>query len=58
MINLQYEVRIWQKILNKEPQMTKTSQDNNGIIVLIISFFKAFLRIYSLLKNLSTNDKN
>ena len=28
MINLQYEIRIWKKILIN-PQMTKTSKDNN-----------------------------
>ena len=28
MINMQYEIRIWSKLL-KNPKMTKTSQDNN-----------------------------
>jgi hypothetical protein len=28
MINLQSEIKVFKKILN--PQMTKTSQDNNG----------------------------
>ena len=38
MINLQYEKGFGKKFLIK-PQMTKTSQDNNGIIISIISIF-------------------
>ena len=30
MINMQYEIRIWSKFLIN-PQMTKTSQDNNNL---------------------------
>ena len=39
MINLKYEIEFGKKFLIK-PQMTKTSQDNNGIIISILSIFQ------------------
>ena len=49
MIILQYEIEFGKKSLIK-PQMTKTSQDNNWIIISIIALFSSiFMNI--LLKN-------